>query len=411
MKRIFVGFSLLLTLMACAPQAQPTPYPTPAETALGRWQQDLEYLKTNFSTLHTNPWVRVPKERFEQNLAALEVELGQLSDAQIQVRLVKIMAEFRDLHVRLFTQPEQFMFTPVQMRWFGNDLYVVNTNKDLSGLVGAKLESLNGFSAQALGQALEPYTFFENRYGFLSESPNRMFQLGFLGAAGVVSPNQPIKLEASKNGVKQMAELPAVKNTELGFINPITSASNAPLYLQNTDKRFWHTYLKSNTAYFKYNNCNDPDGTLSSSINAFLQSISSNPTERIVLDLRGNGGGNSALLRPLISALGNNPITTAKKLFVVSDRDTASSGFRNVMELKAIGAVHVGEASRQRPYYTGNVRQFFLPNSKLEVQYSTQITALDSADVAAIEPSEVIVPTPEQFFALQDPVLNALEKR
>jgi hypothetical protein len=394
----------MLLLCGCAPIGPSEP-PLPAADRLGRWKQDIDYLQLNYSKLQIEPWVKISQSVFDTSLVQLTQGLPQLEDWQIQLQLTKIMNGFENAHIRLRFKADQFQYLPVSFRWFDDMLYVSNSDQKWSELIGKQVESINGVSASDVGKRISPYVTFENRPGYLAYSPGIMRNLGVLAAAGVAPLGSSITIKLlAPDKTQSEVILPPVQLSEPKWVNPLTENQSPPLYLQQQDKNFWFTYTK-NTAYFKYNSCQDPTGTLNTNIRAFLDQIQNNPPEQIVIDLRLNTGGNSALLRPLINGLGSHPLMKAQKVFVLSDRFTASSAFRNLMELRELGALHVGEAASQRPRYTGNINTFKLPNSQLEVVYSTQITTLGSGEATTVEPNIGVTTSANAYFDRQDPVL------
>jgi hypothetical protein len=78
-----------------------------------------------------------------------------------------------------------------------------------------------------------------------------------------------------------------------------------PLYRENADLNYWYQYIDwSRTLYIKYNLCNE---MTSQSFDAFGQQLfgvmRTRPIDRVVLDMRDNPGGASALLQPLITGV------------------------------------------------------------------------------------------------------------
>ena len=80
-----------------------------------------------------------------------------------------------------------------------------------------------------------------------------------------------------------------------------------------------------------------------------LASVDANPVERIIVDLRGNGGGDSSIINPLLAGIEQRGYNQRGKLFVLMDRDTYSSGFHGLMKLRKRNAIQFGEASGRRP--------------------------------------------------------------
>jgi C-terminal processing protease CtpA/Prc len=137
-----------------------------------------------------------------------------------------------------------------------------------------------------------------------------------------------------------------------------------------------------------------------------------NPVRRFVVDLRHNGGGNSALAEPLIAELKQRPAINRKGvLFAVIGRRTFSSAVLNALQLRSeTQATLVGEPTGGRPNHYGEVRSFSLPNSGLPVTYSTKYFAYAKEDTPSLTPDILVEVSSSDYFAGRDPVLEAILK-
>ena len=87
---------------------------------------------------------------------------------------------------------------------------------------------------------------------------------------------------------------------------------------------------------FKYPSCKEnykPD------INKIEEIIEESSIKKFILDLRGNSGGNSSIIEPLIKYLSNKDL----ELFTLVDRGLFSSGRFAAIDMKRIGSKIVGE--------------------------------------------------------------------
>jgi len=128
-----------------------------------------------------------------------------------------------------------------------------------------------------------------------------------------------------------------------------------------------------------------------------------------IVDLRGNGGGNSALLMPFIQRLASRKnVNRPGGIIVLVGRGTFSSAHLNAVSLRTdLHAVLIGESTGQKPNAYGEVKTFALPHSRIEVRYSTKFWKTEDGDRPSMEPDVTIVPTSADFFAGRDPVLEA----
>jgi C-terminal processing protease CtpA/Prc len=191
----------------------------------------------------------------------------------------------------------------------------------------------------------------------------------------------------------------------------LTAPVPAPLYLTNRTAAYWFRYLDdAKTLYIQYNRCEeDPKKPFAEFTREAMTAADQNAAERLIIDLRHNGGGNSDVINPLIAALKGRPkFRQPGRLFVLISRHTFSSGFMAELKLKSeLQARIVGEASAQRPNSYGDVRTFELPNSKLVVRYSTKFFRLGpKGDPDVIPPDIPVEVTARDYFSGRDPVLE-----
>lgn len=91
-----------------------------------------------------------------------------------------------------------------------------------------------------------------------------------------------------------------------------------------------------------------------------------------MIDLRGNSGGNSFIIRPLRSGL-KERLGKIGHVFVFIGPWTASSAVENATGLRtSLNATLVGEPTGENMGGYGEIKLVNLPNSKLRVQYSTK---------------------------------------
>ncbi|HEY6401570.1 MAG TPA: S41 family peptidase, partial [Blastocatellia bacterium] len=143
-----------------------------------------------------------------------------------------------------------------------------------------------------------------------------------------------------------------------------------------------------------------------------LKFMDQNPVERVVIDLRLNGGGNSAIFDPLIKALSRRRHVSKQrgqqgKLFVLIGRRTFSSALLNAVELKEeTKPILVGEPAGQRPNFYGEVETMRLPYSRLRVHYSTRFFKTMDGDPPALAPDIEVEPSSSDYMSGRDPVLE-----
>jgi hypothetical protein len=186
----------------------------------------------------------------------------------------------------------------------------------------------------------------------------------------------------------------------------LPAAKEQPLYRQKPGEKFWFTHLPdSQTVYVSFRGY----GSLGENARKLFQFIDDNPTKRLVIDLRQNGGGDFFEgRRHLIQPLKKRPELNQKgRLFVIIGRATFSAAMANAIDFrKETNAILVGEPIGERPNSYSENDEMTLPNSRLVVSYSTRYYKFLEEDAPAVQPDKRIDPNWADFQAGRDPVME-----
>lgn len=395
---------------------RPGPTPIPADTREGRWQQDIDYLAEQLPYLHANAYFKTHRETFQQQAADLRAAVPTSTDAQIGVGMMRLVASIGDGHTR--TLPHwsiNFRMFPVRAYWFSDGLYVVAAAPEFTQTLGAKITRIGQTEIQVAFEAVRPLVSADNEQEVLNNSPLYLATPEILNGLGILPETErgAFTFEPT-NGEAFTLELPAVAYEDYPSYVTLYDQAGAqrPLYERDRDKFYWYEYLPdSQTLFVKYNVCDDmPGKPFSEFVKEMFAVVDNQPVQRLILDLRHNGGGNEGVLSPFIDAILARPaLNAADKFFVFIGRETFSSAMQNAITLNnRTNATLVGEPTGGKPNHYGEVRQFRLPNSGLRVQYSTRywVTVRDS-DPPSVAPEIEAAPNIADMLAGRDPALVA----
>ncbi len=149
----------------------------------------------------------------------------------------------------------------------------------------------------------------------------------------------------------------------------------APLWLQHPGETFWARYDPASGIYYiQFNAVADaPAQTVAQFFDATFADVARVKPDKLVLDIRNNGGGNNYLLKPIIVGLIRLPeIDRPGHLFVITSRSTYSAAQNLVNRLEQYTeAVFVGTPTGQHVNSYGDPAQIKLPNSGLTVGMSS----------------------------------------
>jgi hypothetical protein len=239
-----------------------------------------------------------------------------------------------------------------------------------------------------------------------------------LNAVGVVPDMDHAKFRLrDAHGTERIVEL-APLPVSLAQIRTVPMKSlpdvppdDLPLSYQRRTESNWFALLPgTNDLYIRYDRCaDDKDKSVKRFAEEAIKAISEFNVRTVIIDLRRNGGGNSALLGPFISNLAAwKKKTPDGRIAVLIGRNTFSSAVMNAVDLRSdAGAALFGEPTGGKPNHFGEVRTFELPNSRITVQYSTKYFKTQDHDTPGVMPDVPVDMSSSDFIAARDPVLQA----
>ncbi len=354
------------------------------------WSSDIDVLRTELPQKHINFFFKKSKEDFERELDKVILELNELSDFQVAVRLQQIIASFGDSHTKIdwpsFLSKDKIL--PIKAIGFSDGIYTIRTTKKNRALLEKKILKINDIEMDTIVNRLSSFITVDNQATVYKAIPQLLTSIQLLEYIEVVEEGSPIQIETEDELGR--IEIQTIHMEPLTKENQVTlNLENIPLYLQNEKEYFWRKMIEKDKVYYiQYNRCSskeveqqygDPKKAerLPSFIafqNKVLNEIRKNEVNILVFDMRFNRGGNSFQGTQFIQKLAEmNKINQKGKLYVIVGRDTYSSAILNTLDFKKYThAIIVGERTSGKPNHYGEVRSFKLPNSKLKVSYSTQ---------------------------------------
>jgi hypothetical protein len=406
---------LLVVLMAgqvppgVGAQSQAT---APALTK-AEWRDDLKYFARELAKRHKNLYHATSREQFERAITDLDAAISSLQDHQIIVKLHQIAASVGDGHTGVHV-PAFFKRYPINVYWFGRELRVIAAAKEYQNALGARIVKIGNLDideAAARVATCFPSKDNENEWYVMSTSPAFLVRPEILHALGIVPDLSraafTLEDDAGRRSAVEISPVavpPAVNGTvNIGMV-PIVS--EPPLFRQKLGEPFWFAYLQdSGTTYVNFKRY----PSLKQGAGALFSAVDRNRPERLVIDLRQNGGGDYFVGREhLIEPIKKRPAINQKgRLFVVIGRSTFSAAMVNAIDFrKQTNAILVGEPIGERPNSYSENDEMTLPHSRLVVSYSTRYYKFVEEDVPAVMPDERIDATWADFRAGRDAVMD-----
>jgi C-terminal processing protease CtpA/Prc len=166
---------------------------------------------------------------------------------------------------------------------------------------------------------------------------------------------------------------------------------------------------ESRTLYLQYRRCQNGSESMTSVADRAFGLLDRGAADRLVVDVRHNGGGDSQVDDHLIDGIRSRSAWRQRgRLYCMTSGETYSSGMWTADDLRTLGAVLVGSPTGGKPNSYGNTRTLQLPNSLLQVSYSTRhFQLISGSDPPWLSPELPVEPTIADLSAGRDPLLEA----
>ncbi len=376
-----------------------------SKTRAALWEEDINYFSSQLKANEYGLSSLISIQSFDNNLNNLKSSIDSLKDYEIYFKLQQLIASFKVAHITSVPSSKiKLHLLPFNTFVFSDGVYVISADQNNSALLGKKIIGVGGTAIQTVEDSLKKIISHENDYWFEDQLPTALSCIEVLKYYGFATSDSSAEIDIEGGG---KTTITASANS-VGMIN-ILNGKTLPLYLQNQSSNYWYSFIAANNAlYIKYNKCaNSTDVSFSNFTNNVKDFISSNQVNKIIVDLRNNGGGNSSIINPLVNYIISSPYNQTGKLFVITNRGTFSSALMNAISFKqSTNSILVGEATGGKPNSYGEVSTFNLPNSGIAVNYCTKYFQAMSGDPESLFPDYNIEMTFEDFINCKDAMLE-----
>lgn len=374
--------ALLLSLALIAPQALGQSTLTPED-----WQADLRFLQKTVSEDYQTLFRKITEEAFDAEVDALHDAIPGMQQHEIVVGLARIVALFGYGHTELdaLHAPVKMHRIPVNLYEFDDGIFVQGAHEDFEAIVGSRVTKIEGMPIRDALAAIRPVVPAENDQFMKAHGLNFLCLPEVLHAQRVTdSLKNDITLTLDRDGRTFDLTVQAVPlqpmPIHLGFAQQgdgwleARDQSSTPLYLKHLDRNYFFEFLpESKTVYVRHNQIrDDPKEPIPAFYQRLFDFVEANDVERLVLDLRLNGGGNNYKNKPIVTGIVKcAKINQRGKLCVIIGRRTFSACQNLVNELdNYTNVIFVGEPTSENINFLGDNRRVVLPNSKTPVLLS-----------------------------------------
>lgn len=361
---------------------------------------DLPIYRNIIEDGHKNPYVVIDTAKFLRAINELKNKLDTLSGAQILVGLMQVNASIGDTHTRLMY--EESTIFPLIFYKFKEGYYTVAADKSYQYLLLSKLVAIDGHSIDDLESRIKSIIPGTNRSFINYSLAEYLSDPLILFGLGIANNKDTAAYTLMKDGTTKTIKVISSpkKSLTISFAEPPRKMVR---YSQKGN--YWSTML-ADVLYVKYNRCQeDKLHPFSSFMNSLLPAA--DQAKKVVIDLRDNFGGNERLLADYIPEFSKLPCSRNGQFYVLIGRKTFSSAASNAGALrKSAKAKLVGEETGGDQNHFGEIRPALLPNSGIELWYSTKYFEKEMGAEGGYKPDIAIEESILDFKKGKDVVLD-----
>ncbi|MCR4940082.1 MAG: hypothetical protein K5930_08260, partial [Treponemataceae bacterium] len=247
---------------------------------------------------------------------------------------------------------------------------------------------LNGIPFEEVVKAIKGYISYDTEAYALKKVSDSLNIRQLLDYSGIGAEDGILALKFDDGSQASFEPLSYSEIESLEFVSFITNVART-MYVNS----LYECYdLTPDCLFMQYNACQDAEGYSVREFTDFvIDALDNKGFNKLIIDLRFNGGGASRLLNLFIGQLKERIKKGKCKAYVLIGTNTFSSAVLNAWDLKKNGCLLVGKPTGGAINHYGELGMASLPESGINVTYSTKHFVLDSsAPAGSIQPDVFI---------------------
>ncbi len=356
---------------------------------------EFEYMKKEIEKNHKNFFNTVSKEECEKEYRRLSVSIDDISYTDYYFTLSSFLALSNDSHTSLEASDiySYFLYFPLQLNYVGEKVYVVSGSKEYKDYMGKEVSYINGVSIEDIEEKASVVVPHDNSVYLRLWLNNQLNNTSFLSFIKVADNDRaPVTLSFFDG---DSVSLSPVFSSEINREDLVSAFSSYSPYVY---QGYYRTIeIRDDVLLISYNTCSDnPSYPIKDFASDLKKSLSKKKYSTIIVDLRYNGGGNSAVLGPVIKVFKKEKCSK----YALIGENTFSSAILNAVSLKDdAGFILVGTPTGGSINHYGELKSFTLPETGWEVYYSSKFFKLSRNYNGSIIPDVYIEKDAYSYFS------------
>jgi hypothetical protein len=382
---------------------------------------DFDALYAELKTKHPDLYHRHGRAEWDARYAALRNKIPRFDWPHYVIALHRFVAMAADGHTNLLSTdlvgPGFDVRYAARFGLFSDGLYLISGTAAIQQGIGGRVLTVNGHPIKDVERQLASLTGHDSPMWAANWVPLLLTYPGNIAGLDFGSLERAMKLSLAMPNWKDVEVLvpfePIDKQSKrLSVFDVLQNGHALPSWWAQEEPLTFQYWKETRTVYALFAHVSDGEKeSLKQISDRMFAFISVSDVQRLIIDVRQNGGGDNTLLQPIIDGAKASKLNRLGSLYVVIGRQTfsAAQNFVNRME-SSTQALFAGEPTGESPNQSGEPEVYHLPHTQLPVLISTK-RWLDSAPEDHRIWTMPDVPASLTFDAFvngRDPVIEAI---
>lgn len=341
--------------------------------------EDLALFCQTLESGHKNMYANISREDFAREKQKIEDQLEGMTDSDFYYSLRYLAALIGDSHTSLDFTEAKYQYIhglPFAIRRYSDGWHLLMLEDRYKPYLGYLLVSINGVPMDEIAERTKSIISSDNPIWRDAQLSNAINFKEALEYTGIVQKDEPIVLtlqnpddptEVQTLDMEAMDE-EKIMSANILTLNPNHLPETAPSGIYRSIE------LTPECYFIQYNSCMEaPDLSMKDFTKNVSEQINTGQYNKVILDLRYNTGGNSAIFDPLLKELKDLQHKYDLKLYTLIGRSTFSSAIINAIQTEEeLGSTLVGSPTGGSVNAYGELKSFSLNHLPITVYYSTK---------------------------------------
>ncbi len=361
------------------------------------WEKDLDFYKSELEKRHIDIYNKINKKEFESDIQKIKSNLSKKNDTEVIIDLMRLTRKIGDGHTAVSLRNMERHFYPVEVYYVNGKWRVIKVAIEYKKILGYELTMIDGKDICEIADKVSPIAqYVENEHSQIIRTGEYLILSELLFGLGITKNEYKAIFTFQDNENVSNIEINAVNNEV--FYNS-THFSNLEVNIpeiskpQEADHNFlWFSPIEGTKGiYIKFESY-----PLFKEMESFgekvLKYINENSIEKLVIDMRNNGGGDFFVGLFLAYYLNlADSIDWKSGVYLLVDKGTFSAGVSNAAQFRQIlNAKIVGKPTGSNPTGYQDMGQFQLLNSGLTITYSKRFFRFQKRVTQGVQPDVLI---------------------